>query len=409
MQALEDLQIPICRMLTEDGRPPYSFQLHNAYWEILEKTEYGKATLLRLQNDPRVNALNGILITNGNQMSSASPWVLAMWFIWYAMKKGEKAAQETLDQWFTSDTHEIQNTLWVVGLELEQGLQLPNGISITPIDDLPESDEKEDYQTLSRERVNAHQRRLPACAITKKVSIQKFYDHLSGKNDAYLAEYQKHSQQLFDVAALLNALHGVVCVPYCHTSYVLEPQPLCHFGGRGSSSPIIDVSTDTWGKLTHDSLAALTQLVDSFENRTEQEQEKLRVILSRLSQAKRRSQATDKVLDLGIALEMLLLDEAKNDQISLIFRLRGSWLLGESPADRENKYDLLSSLYSARSAVAHSGTLPKKSKSSIHAANFQEIFPQCEVLASDIAQKIILDGWPNWKSLVLGGNEANNI
>jgi hypothetical protein len=165
----------------------------------------------------------------------------------------------------------------------------------------------------------------------------------------------------------------------------------------------MDVSTDVWGKLTSDYLPALTQLVTSFENRTDRDKEKLRLILSRLSQAKRRSQATDKVLDLGIALEMLLLDEAKNDQISLIFRLRGSWLLGENPVDREKKYELLNSLYGARSAVAHNGTLPKKKNGVIHAANFQEVFPQYEALATDIAQKIIMHGWPNWKELVLGG------
>lgn len=403
MQKLEDLQIPICRMLIDDGRPTYSFQLFIAYWEILEKTEYGKATLQRLTNDPRVNDLKGALINNGNQRFSVTPTALAMWFIWYAMQKGEKAAHEALDQWFTADTHEIQHTLWVVGLELVQGLQLPNGISITPIDDLPESDEKEDYLTVSRDRMGAQHKRLPACAITKKVSIQKISSGIGGKDDAYFAEHQKHTQQLFDVAALLNVLHGVICVPYCHISYVLEPQPLCFFTGRGSSSPVIDVSTDAWGNLTPDSLATLTHLVASFEKRTEKEKEKLRVILSRLSQAKRRSQATDKVLDLGIALEMLLLDEAKNDQISLIFRLRGSWLLGESPADREKKYDLLNSLYGARSAVAHNGALPRKSKAGIHAENFLETFPQYETLASDIAQKIILHGWPNWKSLVLGG------
>lgn len=403
MQTLEELQTPICRMLIEDGRPTYSMQLFTAYWDLLQKTEYGKATLQHLTDDPRVKALKGSLITNGNIMFSAAPMNLAMWFIWYAKKKGEKAAREALDQWFATDTHEIQNTLWVVGLELEQSLQLPNGVSITPIAELPDSDEKEDYLTVSRDRINAHQRRLPACAITKTMSIRKFCGETDGERNVYLAEYQKHSQQLFDVAILLNALHSVVCVPYCHTSYVLEPQPLCYFCGRGAGNPVIDVSTDVWGKLTPDSLPALTQLVASFENRTERDKEKLRLILSRLSQAKRRSQATDKVLDLGIALEMLLLDEAKNDQISLIFRLRGSWLLGETPADREKKYDLLNSLYGARSAVAHSGTLPKKSKGGIHAGNFQEVFPQYEALAGDIAQKIILHGWPNWKALVLGG------
>jgi len=403
MQTLEELQTPIVQMLIEDGRPTYSMQLFSAYFRLLKESEYGQAILQRLTDDPRVKALEGNLVATGNIMSAVEPMYLAMWFIWCAKIRGEKAAQEALDQWLATDTHEIQNTLWVVGLELEQSVQLPNGISITHISELPDSDEKEDYLTVSRDRINAHQRRLPVCAITKTLAIKKFFGDGERERDAYFAEYHRHSQQLFDVAILLNALHGVVCVPYCHTSYVLEPQPLGYFGGRGNGSPLNDVSTDVWGKLALDSLPALTQLVASFESRIDRDKEKLRLILSRLSQAKRRSQAADKVLDLGIALEMLLLDEAKNDQISLLFRLRGSWLLGETLPDREKKYELLNSLYGARSAVAHNGSLPKKKKGDIHATNFQEVFPQYEALATDIAQKVIMHGWPNWKELVLGG------
>ncbi|WP_199103168.1 HEPN domain-containing protein [Aquitalea sp. ASV11] len=403
MQTIDELNIPNFQMLIQDGRPRYSHQRYIAYYSVLQGTEYGQSILQTMMDDCRIKALEGNLLAAGSIMTAAQPMELAMWFIWYAKRHGEKTAQEALDQWFATDTHEIQNTLWVVGLELEQSLHLPNGISITPINDLPDSDEKEDYLTVSRDRIGPHQRRLPTCAITKTISIRKFWSEADVAAGAYFSEYQKQSQPLFDVAMLINCLHGVVCVPYYHTSYMLEQYPLGHFGGRGAAIPLSDVSTDIWGRLNSDSFPVLTQLVASFDNREERDKEKLRLILSRLSQAKRRSQATDKVLDLGIALEMLLLDESKNDQISLVFRLRGSWLLGADTVDRANKYDLLNNLYGARSAVAHNGTLPRRRNGGIHDGNFQEVFPQYEALAADITQKIILNGWPNWKELVLGG------
>ena len=237
------------------------------------------------------------------------------------------------------------------------------------------------------------------CAITEKIRSKKFYKDDEEKKLGQ-AQHQDKSTNLFDIAAILNAVNGIVCVPYCHTCYFPEHQPPGIFGFSGSSSPILDVSTKRVGRITADSIPLVNGLMASFVKAQDNEQDRIRLILSRLSQAKRRFQAADKLLDMGIALEMLLLDDNQKDQLSLQFRLRGSWFMGSTPAERIEKYELLHEIYGARSAVAHTGSLPKKGGINEH--NLQEIFPKCEELAEGIVQKIILTGKPNWRNLVLG-------
>ena len=67
------------------------------------------------------------------------------------------------------------------------------------------------------------------------------------------------------------------------------------------------------------------ELFKSFSLLTGKELERWRLIISRLSQAKRRWEMADKVLDLGIAMEMAIIsDPSHRDQLSLTFRLRGA-------------------------------------------------------------------------------------
>ena len=127
--------------------------------------------------------------------------------------------------------------------------------------------------------------------------------------------------------------------------------------------------------------------------------------MNRLAQAKGRAQIEDKILDLGIALEMLLLDDNRNaDQLSLSFRLRGSWLLGSSAEDRLAKYQQFRDIYTYRSQVAHTGILCGGDSQEIK--QVQESFLTYQSLAEDICKALILKDKPDWSKLVLAASKA---
>ena len=77
------------------------------------------------------------------------------------------------------------------------------------------------------------------------------------------------------------------------------------------------------------------KLLDAYLGLEEDNRESIRVALERIQNAKGRIGHPENIaLDIGIALERLLLANSKGDQLSLAFRLRGAWLIGEGIQDR---------------------------------------------------------------------------
>jgi hypothetical protein len=128
----------------------------------------------------------------------------------------------------------------------------------------------------------------------------------------------------------------------------------------------------------------------------EGEQERFTRILERFSQAKRRNQIEDKILDLAISLEMALLEGTSREQLSLSFRLRGSWFLCDNFTERKRIYDKLRDLYNFRSKVAHCGKLETKEIKVV-----RDNFDEYSSIVSKIFKKLIDKGKPDWKDLIL--------
>lgn len=139
------------------------------------------------------------------------------------------------------------------------------------------------------------------------------------------------------------------------------------------------------------------RLLAAFVGWPAKEQQRFALILRRLSQAKRREEISDKILDLGTAMEMMLLaDATEQEPVSHTFRLRGSWFLGATVQERTGLFAEFKAFYALRSQVAHSGRLRDFGKA--YAA-----LPAFIALAERVIQKLILEGAPNWRTLVLGG------
>ncbi|MGE5512267.1 MAG: hypothetical protein ACM31O_13555, partial [Bacteroidota bacterium] len=91
----------------------------------------------------------------------------------------------------------------------------------------------------------------------------------------------------------------------------------------------------------------------------------LRISLDRLALALRESMLTDRAIDLGIALETMLLHNAgEADRGELRYRaaIRGATFLGGSSEERLRTYNLLRDAYDLRSKAVHSGRIDPKDK-----------------------------------------------
>lgn len=147
------------------------------------------------------------------------------------------------------------------------------------------------------------------------------------------------------------------------------------------------------------SLAGLFRRFDKFK---ESEKVVMRVALDRLIQAIRRQNTVDKAIDLGIALEVLLL-HGINDRGELRFRtsIRGATFLEGTKSERLESFKLLRAAYDLRSEAVHSGVLKTEKKGPPPEQVLEEAIDTCAA----IARKLIDRGsFPDWDvDYVIGG------
>ncbi|MEC5399620.1 hypothetical protein [Uliginosibacterium sp. H1] len=377
--------------------PDIETRLFVQYHEIISSTAQGKAILSALEADPRVADLEGQMILKGSSARRFDPTTLAMWFLWAANEIGQDAAERGLEAFLNTEEITIINTLWVLGLEPKNPIKLTHGLRITPVEDMPDSREKEQY-LMHPMNFSLHQSPRPKAAITHLATISR---SRSDWNVVWDDELVASSKLINDLALVLNAVEDISCTPHFHTSYNLPGTPLGPFGASGGGVPIYDVAGHATSALTESSVDEINTLLCAFLTLQETEKSRLGRALSRLCQSKRRHQIEDKILDLGIALEMALLDDNKSSQqLAQSLRLRGSWLIAETPDERVSIHDDVNLMYSYRSQVAHSGILCGGRRDKIQAV--QQSFPKYCRIAERALKKLICNGRPDWTRLLLG-------
>jgi len=129
----------------------------------------------------------------------------------------------------------------------------------------------------------------------------------------------------------------------------------------------------------------------------------MRIALDRLSRALRRGEAVDNAIDLGIALEVMLLHGSdNNNRGELRFRLsiRGATFLGGDKPERLRNLKLLKDAYDLRSKAVHTGRLGKGKKGS----SPKDILECGTNTCAQIALRLIERGsFPDWDDeLVIG-------
>ncbi len=340
------------------------------------------------------------MLSRGSGAGQFEAETLGMWFLWRTDETDSVTAESDLERFLSSDEVNVLNALWVVGVEVEGPVTLSDGFMVLPIESMPESWDKERFLQAQPEPYGPPVP-APICAIVGQCRVCRVQAEAKGDPGPDAAGFWAVSRRLQDVACVLNAVEGISCVPFFSTSYVLPDTPVGPFGGSGGGFPMYDVLGLGTTKLLTCHIESLDALSAAFEDLDDRKKMRLRRVLDRLSQAKRRRQIEDKVLDLGIALEMLLLDDnANNEQLSLAFRLRGSWLLGRSVTERAALCENLKCLYRYRSQVAHSGVLCKGKHAPIE--QVRRLYPEYLRIAEAVCQRVILEGVPDWNSLVLG-------
>lgn len=150
--------------------------------------------------------------------------------------------------------------------------------------------------------------------------------------------------------------------------------------------PVVSFPTEAAAvKRAYDQLASFVEI------------ESLARAIDRLGRARMARSPVDQALELGIAAEIALMhgDSSSNTEITHKIGSRAAWLLGEDAEGRATVFGDIKALYHARSKAVHEGTLPKKSKVDLNAAD--------RLVAQILNAIAARNRFPNWSSLTMGG------
>jgi hypothetical protein len=372
----------------------YGTRVFLRFHKLAGETPIGKDLLAQLQADSRAQALTDKMISTGSGALRFEIDRLVAWWLWRANEVGHQIANENLQMFLDSDSVPANDVLWLHGIGVSQSIRLQSDVTLVPIADMPPSSDKELFlqQAFSNFGWPA-----PKAALVRNISVSKVH------SDKHLEQAQR--SVLHDLALLMNALPGVWCAPAFQTSYGHPDLPFGPFAGRGGGSPIFDVVTRRMCTVSELPVEVLVRLFEAFHDTEGSKRIRTTRSLRRIQNAKGRMDDRESWLDLGIALEMVLLNAEHNGQelpgqLNLHFRLRGSWLVGQDYKERRRIYKTLGEIYSLRSQIAHNGfsdTLDKLEHEERRAMLADHVN-----LAERILRRLVIDGTPNdWPELFL--------
>ena len=375
----------------------YSDRIERYYSDVCSKLYPSLSKTL--VNDPRAKDLVECMISEGSFSTQFEIDRLPKWFLWRVKNVGLDEATTNLNYFLDSKEIETNVFSWVFGVRVDRTYSFSNDISLIPIKEMPDSDEKEDF--LYPDMRSRYGMCPPQAALVRSVMIDKVVDENSFPN----TKIADAVNAINDTSLILNCLGEIYCVSSIYKTKCPLKIPFGPFGGDSSSINLPEIMPQKYSSIENLAVKDVDKLLCNFRMLDGDVKSVIATIVRRFSQLKWRSSVDDKFLDLGICLEMLLLNNVNNqerpDQLSLTFRLRGSWLLAETADDRLEIYNTLKKVYNLRSEIAHNGYA--KSLQNKNPSDVEELMLSSINIAEQILQNIINNGFPkSWDELILG-------
>ncbi len=395
IKKLSRVLLPPKQKMSSDLLLAYNVMPEVMEYSIRLKSEEGKGFLSILNKIPVFAKMQGKTLLYKPISMKFSIYNLAMWFVWCSDQYGLERAIEALITFAEIQKVKVTHCLWLLGLKIREEISLQNGYRILPIESMPWSYMRSKFSKFPG-IFPLFGTPISKCAITFEKSVPIFPSLKETKDLETMSEdvYKK----MKDIARVISSLSNTYCIPYMAETYVNPMSPFGPFAGSqgGGIFIVSDIRVIRNSVLEKDKAAELDGLMGGMVSRSESDLAKIRMALDRFAIAKTRNYPADKVLDLGISLETILLSGKEKDQLRQMFSLRGSWLIGRSGEERLSVYQLLKQLYNLRSEAVHNGKLSKKSeeKARQHYSQFLDV-------TEKIFQKVILGGFPNWDKLIL--------
>jgi hypothetical protein len=293
----------------------------------------------------------------------------------------------------------------VWGVECSVPIDLGHGVSLVPIDSLPDSSARSwvlrALDPSGRSTGLGALWQPPRCALVTARTIAPLLYRASAGNPPPQPDPFR-VQDLLNDARLVLTLDGPSHpLPAGHWFEFDDPNLRLAFHSGGISFEHIDIIPLGFEPPRQLDAMRSSELVSSFLGMSDAHRSSLRLSLRRLNQALRRPAHGDRALDLAIALESLLVENAGENTYKLA--LRAALLLGDTLEDRKRIRALVTALYGLRSTLVHRGELPRTVKVAGVKRPAPEVVTDATAAAAQILSRIVeMQILPDWHSLELG-------
>lgn len=303
------------------------------------------------------NGLKGFRTTSSpQQTASFSLRHAALWLLAQTRHGDPYHALNQLISLLDENEVECLEVTAIWGLFPDVEIDLGEGIHLVTLDSLPGSPAKDEL--LGVQRVLGPGKDIirmvprPRAALIRRSRYGPVFPPLSEDDEFTGGPVFQERMAEMALALVLFSEHGVA--PIAHWFQLPDEPPGLDAGGFGGTQ-MLHWPFHQHIELAHYDAEDMRSVVASYL-RLVPEREYLRMALTWLNRAMYEPEARERALELGIALECLLL---KHDEDSKTERIaqRGSLALGTPEA-----HERLRALYGLRSKVAHSGILPDHAK-----------------------------------------------
>ena len=392
-------------------------------WQLTNEAHVRKpqrlAVFAALEAHPDVAHVLGLHLNSGLNGARLAREALGAWLLTRATQLGPTAAIAELRSFLTGGHCELEEYLAFSGLEVSVPMTLPAGFELVPMTEIPESVltislTDPDWLYYGRNAKGYVRRKTVQVLAGFGKNILHSNPHVAmaalriryKRSPALLStpvDFPNSVERMLDTLRVLAAVTCASIFPVAHWISAVPTTPLWNNFAWSYWYHLNALRQFSTVEGNEDRIARTTTRWEALADQTKQ---KLRIPLERLNRALAAPLAADCAIDLGLALEALLLaDLSPNDQISLAFRLRGAWLLGATPAERRALAQQFNAIYTCRSSVVHRGTLPSDKfqvdGEKLTAEDF--ISHRACSLATSAVLKIIERGdFPDWGALVVG-------
>lgn len=322
--------------------------------EAFEKAGLSHAAvrLTQLLKAPEFDAFNNKMFYYGIGGSSVNIGLLASWLARRSAAVGAEQALQGVRRFLEKGHAPVVEVLVLAGISVEGSYDIGDGFKLMSLPELGKYDVLHFGEYLYSKQQAWGMVYPTAALVATGTTIE--YSESSEQSKASRANHA--DQDLFWLVLCLLCSGGA---PTPLGRWTLLPAwvPFSGYldGGFTSALEIKHSKTDqSFGK---EDVERAIELYSKLKLLTEQARAPIKIALYRLSQSMNTWDRVQEAIDLGVALESVLVGET-TDQLSYQFRLMGALLTGDTLQERRRAWDVFKAVYVLRSKAVHNGVLP---------------------------------------------------